>query len=241
MSGIFYFMIYLAYFFFISIILNKYLGKICVDELILVKKVAKIDKLKLPKFLENITEYKERLRYIGIVNGLISPRTRRSNNTNTQNNTTANSNTTNTSVATQNYGKNELIIKDVVNDSDIVLENLKTNSKSESNHGDTKHHTSNLSSNSIATNTSTSSSSMTNSSTNSVSTSHNNTQDTESFNESLEDYSIMYNLNQKCEKFDSDDIRNYINKEIAANTKNVPIGKPYSSGINNNSSFCVLL
>ena len=61
--------------------------------------MARTEKLKLPKFLENIEQYKERLRYIGIVNGIIEPKT---------------------------INKNQLIIKDMITDSDVILENLKT-------------------------------------------------------------------------------------------------------------------
>jgi hypothetical protein len=49
-------------------------GKLCVDELHLVKKAAKIStKLKIPKFMKDIKSYKNQLREIGIVNGIIEP------------------------------------------------------------------------------------------------------------------------------------------------------------------------
>lgn len=141
--------------------------------------MARTEKLKLPKFLENIEQYKERLRYIGIVNGIIEPKT---------------------------INKNQLIIKDMITDSDVILENLKT---SRSNNDETNRDI--------------------------------EFQQENSFNEKLNDYKIMYNLNKKCDSLDSDDIKNYINKEIVLNTKNVPINKPLSSSIHHNSSFCVVL
>jgi hypothetical protein len=49
-------------------------GKLCLDELHLVKKAAKIStKLKIPKFMRDIKAYKQHLREIGIVNGIIEP------------------------------------------------------------------------------------------------------------------------------------------------------------------------
>lgn len=209
----------------------------------------------MPKFLENIQEYKEKLRFIGIVNGLIAPSSRQysnriSSNKNNNKNSAINNNTTTTHSAINNTtvtnNKNDLIIKDMLNDSDIVLEKNKTNHSTpptttfttSKNLDDSKPQ---IISDSNASNNATI---ITTNATNPNTTPTINTSspDTDSFNDSLlEDYNIMYNLNQKCESFDSEDIRNYISKEIAANTKNEPINKPLSSSINNNSSFCVLL
>lgn len=46
-------------------------GKICLDELDKLKDVSKLDKIKLPKFFSNMKKYKEKLRHIAIVNGII--------------------------------------------------------------------------------------------------------------------------------------------------------------------------
>jgi hypothetical protein len=50
-------------------------GKICLDELPIIKKLAKLNpsKLKLPKFMKDIKAYKKQLIEIGIVNGIIEP------------------------------------------------------------------------------------------------------------------------------------------------------------------------
>ena len=47
-------------------------GKLCLDELPKAQKIAKIEALKLPKFLRNVDKYKQSLRQIGILNGIIS-------------------------------------------------------------------------------------------------------------------------------------------------------------------------
>ena len=46
-------------------------GKICLDELDRIKKISRLDNIKLPKFFNNIDKYKEELRNIGILNGII--------------------------------------------------------------------------------------------------------------------------------------------------------------------------
>jgi hypothetical protein len=48
-------------------------GKLCVDELNQASKIAKLNALKLPKFIRNIEKYKDKLRNIGIVNGILDP------------------------------------------------------------------------------------------------------------------------------------------------------------------------
>jgi hypothetical protein len=48
-------------------------GKLCVDELFQASKIARLNALKLPKFIRNIEKYKDKLRHIGIVNGIIDP------------------------------------------------------------------------------------------------------------------------------------------------------------------------
>ena len=50
-------------------------GKICLDELPLIRKCAKVNttKLKQPKFMRDLRTYKRQLREIGIVNGIIEP------------------------------------------------------------------------------------------------------------------------------------------------------------------------
>ena len=158
------------------------------DELILVKKIARLEKLKLPKFIENMHEYKEKLRYIGIVNGIIPPKQ-------------------------PHYyfgNKNEIVIKNITTDSDTILQNLNTKSTND----ESKQATTS----------------------NSNSSSGKSNQDKENFN----DYKHMYNLNRKCESFDSNDIRNFISNEIVSNKNlNTPIKKPTT--INNNSSFCIVL
>ena len=155
--------------------------------MILVKKIARIEKLKLPKFLENIPEYKQKLRYIGIVNGIVPHKQ-------------------------PHYyfgNKNEIIIKDIdiAADSDIVLENLKANESNKENAKQSKKDDSKS-----------------------------------NLKENLIDYNNIYSLNRKCDSFDSNDIRNFISKEIVNNKNlnlNTPIKKPNT--INNNSSFCVVL
>lgn len=45
-------------------------GKLCLDELDKVKKLARLDQLKLPAFLRNFKTYKDKLRRIAFVNGI---------------------------------------------------------------------------------------------------------------------------------------------------------------------------
>ncbi len=47
-----------------------YAGKVCIDELPRVKRLARLDCLKLPHFLHNMEEYRKQLYYIAAVNGL---------------------------------------------------------------------------------------------------------------------------------------------------------------------------
>lgn len=47
-------------------------GKLCIDEIDRVKRLARVDCLKLPKFLLDMKSYKQKLRQIAIVNGIIS-------------------------------------------------------------------------------------------------------------------------------------------------------------------------
>ncbi len=49
-------------------------GKLCLDELDRVKRISRVNCLKLPKFFKNLNEYKSRLREIGIINGIIDPK-----------------------------------------------------------------------------------------------------------------------------------------------------------------------
>lgn len=48
-------------------------GKLCVDELTRVKRLARTSSLKLPKFMMNTATYREKLREIGIMNGILKP------------------------------------------------------------------------------------------------------------------------------------------------------------------------
>lgn len=45
-------------------------GKLCLDELETVKRLARLDQLKLPAFIKNLKTYKDKLRRIGVVNGI---------------------------------------------------------------------------------------------------------------------------------------------------------------------------
>lgn len=45
-------------------------GKLCLDELDKVKKIARCDQLKLPAFVKSLKSYKDRLRRIAVVNGI---------------------------------------------------------------------------------------------------------------------------------------------------------------------------
>lgn len=47
-----------------------YSGKVCWDELGRIKRLARLDCLKLPEFLKDIEKYKKTLRYIAVINGL---------------------------------------------------------------------------------------------------------------------------------------------------------------------------
>jgi hypothetical protein len=46
-------------------------GKLCLDEVNRVKRVARTDCIKIPKFLYDLKLYKEKLREIGIINGIL--------------------------------------------------------------------------------------------------------------------------------------------------------------------------
>ena len=46
-------------------------GKICLDELDSLADVAKLENIRLPKFFKNMKKYKEKIRQIAVVNGLI--------------------------------------------------------------------------------------------------------------------------------------------------------------------------
>ncbi|XP_070568776.1 microtubule-associated tyrosine carboxypeptidase 1-like [Ptychodera flava] len=48
-----------------------YAGKLCLDEVSRVKRIARMECIKLPHFLQNIEQYKKRLRYMAQINGLI--------------------------------------------------------------------------------------------------------------------------------------------------------------------------
>ena len=48
-------------------------GKICLDELERIKRLSRVNAIKLPKFFQNMKKYKESLRKIGIANGIIDP------------------------------------------------------------------------------------------------------------------------------------------------------------------------
>lgn len=48
-------------------------GKVCLDELDRVKRCARSECIKIPQFLKNIKSYKDKLRQIGIVNGILRP------------------------------------------------------------------------------------------------------------------------------------------------------------------------
>jgi hypothetical protein len=170
-------------------------GKICVDELPLVKKMARLEKLKLPKFFENLTEYKERLRYIGIVNGIIEPKKKQ--------------------MPPPTLASVLFVKHDAVTDSDIILENVKPTNNNNYHNGDNDDDDDEHNENDIKYQ--------------------------KSFKDiDFEDYKLMYSLNEKCSSLDSNEIKNFINNEIAANSEiNVPIQKPLST--NNNSNFCILL
>jgi hypothetical protein len=56
-------------------------GKICVDELEIVKDIAVTSGLKIPKFMKTMKAYKNKLRQIGIVNEILGPN--QGNNENT--------------------------------------------------------------------------------------------------------------------------------------------------------------
>lgn len=49
-------------------------GKICLDELDRIKRISRINSIKIPKFMKDLQSYKEKLRHIGIVNGIIEPK-----------------------------------------------------------------------------------------------------------------------------------------------------------------------
>ncbi|RMZ94215.1 hypothetical protein BpHYR1_004843 [Brachionus plicatilis] len=49
-------------------------GKICLDECDRIKRIARTNSIKIPKFMKNMQSYKEKLRTIGIINGIIEPR-----------------------------------------------------------------------------------------------------------------------------------------------------------------------
>lgn len=49
-------------------------GKLCLDELDRVKRISRVDSIKLPSFMKNLQSYKDKLRLIGIVNGIIEPK-----------------------------------------------------------------------------------------------------------------------------------------------------------------------
>ncbi len=46
-------------------------GKLCLDELDLVKSISKLENIKLPKFFADMNKYKQKLRQIALVNGII--------------------------------------------------------------------------------------------------------------------------------------------------------------------------
>ncbi|XP_077977833.1 microtubule-associated tyrosine carboxypeptidase 1-like [Glandiceps talaboti] len=48
-----------------------YAGKLCVDETSRVKRIARMECIKLPHFLQNVDKYKKRLRFMARLNGLI--------------------------------------------------------------------------------------------------------------------------------------------------------------------------
>ena len=48
-----------------------YCGTVCRDEGARIKRLARVDCLKLPKFLQNIESYRQQLRWIGYINGLL--------------------------------------------------------------------------------------------------------------------------------------------------------------------------
>jgi hypothetical protein len=55
-------------------------GKLCVDELNRVRRLARTSALKLPKFMMNSATYREKLREIGITNGILKPPPNKINN-----------------------------------------------------------------------------------------------------------------------------------------------------------------
>lgn len=48
-------------------------GKICLDECDRIKRIARTNSIKIPKFMKDMKSYKEKLRMIGIINGIIEP------------------------------------------------------------------------------------------------------------------------------------------------------------------------
>lgn len=49
-------------------------GKICLDECDRIKRIARVNSIKIPKFMKDMKSYKEKLRTIGIINGIIEPK-----------------------------------------------------------------------------------------------------------------------------------------------------------------------
>ena len=49
-------------------------GKLCVDELERIKRVARTECTKMPKFSADMKAYKQKLREIGIINGILDPK-----------------------------------------------------------------------------------------------------------------------------------------------------------------------
>jgi hypothetical protein len=56
-------------------------GKLCVDELERIKRVARTECIKMPKFSLDLKSYKKKLRQIGIINGILDPRKVKSEDT----------------------------------------------------------------------------------------------------------------------------------------------------------------
>ena len=48
-------------------------GKLCVDELERIKRVSRTECIKMPKFSADMKAYKQKLRQIGIINGILEP------------------------------------------------------------------------------------------------------------------------------------------------------------------------
>ena len=115
-------------------------GKLCLDELEKVRKIARTDQIKIPTFLKDLKAYKSKLRQIGIVNGILKVgipnhltedhRHLKSNNFSPRNNVSRSQNTdknyTMASYEIERYINNEIVAK-TKNTVDIQLPKIDPN------------------------------------------------------------------------------------------------------------------